>query len=87
MVHSREKAVRSVIQFWLPDVDDFDRILQLLDVCGYTDKGLALDDAAESGESNTIYEVTITRRPIIAPQVWREEVNWIENLHENTWQA
>lgn len=82
-----ENNSRSTIQFWLPDPDDIDRVLQLLEICGYTDKFLALEDAAQSGEQSSVLEITIKRRQIATPHAWREEVNWIEDHHEGLWQA
>lgn len=75
------------IQFWLPDPDDIARVLHLLEICGYTDRNMAFDEASQSGESNSVFEVTIRRRPVSAPQTWREEVNLAEHLHDGIWQA
>ena len=83
----RAEGDQSVIQFWLPDPDDIKRVLQLLEICGYTDKALALEEASQVNETSTMVEVTIRRPQEWNNQTWRNEVSWIEISHEGTWQA
>lgn len=75
------------IQFWLPEADDLARVLKLLEICGYTDRALAIEDSMEGGESNTVYEVTIKRYAVESPRVWQEEAMVNEHPHEGIWQA
>lgn len=77
----------STIHFWLPDPDDIATVLHLLEICGYTDRNMALDEATQSGESSSVFEVTIRRRPISISQTWRDEVSLSEHHHDGIWQA
>lgn len=87
MVATRVKANNATVQFWLPDPADIDRLMKLLEICGYTDESLAREEARDMGESNVVFEVTVRQREITTPQPWREEVNWIDDLHEDVWHA
>lgn len=87
MVATRTKANKSTVQFWLPDPADLERLIHLLEICGYTDECMAREEAVENGESNFVIEVTVRKREITTPQPWREELNWADVLHEGVWQA
>lgn len=87
MVAPRPKAKKDTVQFWLPDPADLERLIQLLEICGYTDEWMAREEAIQDGESSTILEVTVRKREISTPQLWHEEPVWIDNLSEGVWQA
>lgn len=87
MVATRAKVNDDTVRYWLPDAADLVRLMHLLEICGYTDELLALEDAHANNESEAVFEVTIRRREISVTRPWREEVNWIENLHDGFWQA
>lgn len=87
MVATRAKVNNDTIQFWLPDPADIDRLVELLEIYGYTDESLAREEASDMGESNVVFEVTVRQREIAMPQPWHEEVNWTDNLHEGVWHA
>lgn len=78
---------QTTIRFWLPDPDDIARVLHLLEICGYADRSMAFDEASQSGESNSVFEITIRRCSMSAPQSWRDEVTLSEHLHDGIWQA
>lgn len=78
---------QTTIKFWLPDPDDIARVLHLLEICGYTDRSMALEEATQTGESTSVFEVSIRQRPTSAPQSWREEIMLSEHLHDGIWQA
>lgn len=87
MVATRAKVNNDTVKFWLPDPADLERLIQLLEICGYTDEHLAREDASQNGESNALFEVTVRRREFTMPQPWREEINWVDDLHDGVWQA
>lgn len=87
MVATRAKVNHDTVKFWLPDAADLDRLIQLLEICGYTDEHLAREDASQDGECSALFEVTVRRREFAMPQPWREEINWIDDLHDGVWQA
>lgn len=89
MVVARPKKNPAVVQYWLPDPEDLDRLLQLLEICGYTDKCLAREESIELNASGTIFEVTVTRRETgdSVPGVWQEDMDWIEGQHPTVCQA
>lgn len=87
MVATQAKVNNDTIRYWLPDPADLVRLMQLLEICGYTDEHMAREDASENEESDAIFEVTVRRREVSAPHMWREEVNWIEDLHDTVWHA
>lgn len=80
MASSRVKSSKGSVQFWLPDPADFDHLMELLEIYGYTDECLAREEAGECGESNAVIEVTVRRRELVMPQPWREEVNHADEL-------
>lgn len=87
MVNTRTPGDQSVVQFWLPDPNDLERVLHLLEICGYTDRCLAFEEANHTAESSSVIEVTITRRPLLNQHSWKDDTKRIEILHEGTWQA
>lgn len=87
MVATRPKAKKDSVQYWLPDPADLERLIQLLEICGYTDECMAREEATQDAESSTILEVTVRKREISTPQLWYEEPAWIDAPHEGVWQA
>lgn len=87
MVATRAKVNKDTVTYWLPDPADIVRLMHLLEIYGYTDEQMAREEASQDGECNSVFEITIRKREIGIPRVWRDEVNWIENLHDGFWQA
>lgn len=87
MVATRAKVKKDTVQFWLPDHADLERLIQLLEICGYTDECMAREEAIHDGETNTLIEVTVRKREIATPQLWREEPAWSYEFYEGVWQA
>lgn len=87
MVSSRVKPANGSVQFWLPDPADFDHLMELLEICGYTDEILAREEAGVCGESNSVIEVTVRRREVLMPQPWNEEINLAGERHDQVLQA
>lgn len=87
MVATRSKTNSNTVTFWLPDPADLERLMHLLEICGYTDEHLAREDASQDGESNVLFEVTVRKREFAMPQPWQEEINWFEDIYEGVWHA
>lgn len=84
---SNTPSSESTIHFWLPDPDDIARVLHLLEICGYTDRHMALEEATQAGDTGSVFEVTIRRRPVPVSQSWREDITYGEASREGVWQA
>lgn len=87
MAATQAKERKETVQFWLPDPADLQRLLELLEICGYTDESYAREEASEEGESSSLIEVTVKTREIINPQPWHEEFKWQDELRDGIWHA
>lgn len=88
MGSTRTRTNKEDVTFWLPDPADIERLMQLLEICGYTDESFAREEASQNGESDSVFEVTVRRREVVIPQQpWLEDVTWIDDTPETVWQA
>lgn len=87
MAAPRTKKSNDSVQFWLPDPADLERLLEMLEIFGYTDESFAREEASLEGENTSLIEVTVRRREMIAPQPWREEIAWNDNSQDVVWHA